>query len=81
LVRVILSPDLQRCANGARQVTVSATSYQELVTELLQRFPAMTAAVVGKHAIAVDGLIIQAPLLETFGGNSELVFFPRISGG
>jgi hypothetical protein len=31
--------------------------------------------------LAIDGAIIQTPLLEQFGQNSELVFVTRIAGG
>ncbi|MFT5335617.1 MAG: hypothetical protein ACI9GB_003536, partial [Halioglobus sp.] len=31
--------------------------------------------------IAIDGVMIHSPLLETFGPNSELVFIPKIAGG
>jgi hypothetical protein len=78
---VILSSDLLRYTNGAREITVSASSYRDLVAELLQRFPTMTEAIIAKHALAIDGIIIQTPLLETFKPDSELVFVARIAGG
>jgi hypothetical protein len=81
VARVILSADMQRYTDGIREITVSAGKYRDLVTELLQRFPGMNEAIVAKHALAIDGIIIQTPLLETFGEDSELVFVARIAGG
>jgi hypothetical protein len=81
LAKVIFSADLQRYTNGTRELEVSASTYQDLVLELRQRFPAVSEAIIGKHAIAIDGMIIQTPLLETFNRDSELVFIARIAGG
>ena len=81
MARVILSADMQRYTDGIREITVAAGKYRDLVTELLQRFRGMNEAIVAKHALAIDGIIIQTPLLETFGEDSELVFVARIAGG
>jgi hypothetical protein len=81
LAKVIFSTDLQRFTGGTREVEVIATRYQELLVELDQRFPDLTAAILGKYAIAIDGMIIQTPLLERFGKDSEVVFIAKIAGG
>ena len=81
MAKVILSAELQRYTDGTREFEVAANTYQSLVTELRQRFPALTAAMIEKHAIAIDGMLIQTPLLETFNSDSELVFVVRIAGG
>lgn len=81
MAKVIFSSDLQRFTNSTKEVEVSASRYQELVLELHQRFPALTAEIIGKHSIAIDGVIIHTPLLETFNSDSELVLTRRIAGG
>jgi len=81
VVRVVLSQELQRGAGGVREVAVAAGNYRELVAELCGRFPAITEDAVAKHALAIDGVVIQMPLLESFGAGSELVFVNRIAGG
>jgi len=81
MARAIFPPDLQRCAGGAREIEVAARSYRALVSELRQRFPAITDELIGRQAVAIDGIIFQTPLLETFNGDSEIVFFARIAGG
>jgi hypothetical protein len=81
LAKVIFTSDLQRYTDGKREVEVAANSYQQLVAELQQRFPSLTAVIVGKYGLAIDGAIIQTPLLERFGKDSELVFVTRIAGG
>ena len=81
MAKVIFTSDLQRFTGGAREVEVAAGSYQQLVAELQQRFPALTDAIIGRYGLAIDGAIIQTPLLERFGNDSELVFVTRIAGG
>jgi molybdopterin converting factor small subunit len=81
VARLTLPADLQRHTGGRAKVAVSARNYRDLVSELRQRFPDMTDEVIGRQAIAIDGVIIQTPLLETFHENSELVFIARIAGG
>jgi hypothetical protein len=81
MARVIFSSALQRFTNGTKEIEVFARRYQDLVPELHQHFPALTADIIGKHSLAIDGLIIHTPLLETFNPDSELVLIPRIAGG
>ena len=52
---------------------MSAGSYRELVRELCRRFPELTEEAIGTQALAIDGMIIQTPLLETFDAHSELM--------
>ena len=81
MAKVIFSSELQRHTDGTREFEVAAGNYRHLVNELRQHFPALTEAMFEKHAIAIDGRLIQTPLLETFNSDSELVFVARIAGG
>lgn len=81
MAKVVFSSDLQRYTEGAGEVEVAAANYRELVAELDRRFPALDREIIGKHAVAIDGVVIQTPLLETFNKDSELVFVARIGGG
>jgi molybdopterin converting factor small subunit len=81
LAKVIFPSNLRQYTNGTKEVTVAAGNYQDLVVELHQRFPALTRAVIEKHALAINGVMIQTPLLESFDQDSELLFVARIAGG
>jgi hypothetical protein len=81
LALVTLSADLQRYTGGISELEVAACKYQDLVVELRQRFPGITQDIIDKQAIAIDGMVIQTPMLETFDTDSELVFITRIAGG
>lgn len=81
MAKVVFSPEMQRYTEGAREAEVSALKYQDLVAELSRRFPTLTEDLIRKQGIAIDGAIIQMPLLETFRKDSELVFLNKIYGG
>lgn len=81
MARVTIPTDLQRYTGGIAETQVAALNYRELVAELSQKFPELTAETIRKQALAIDGMIIHEPLLESFGPDSELVLLPRIAGG
>lgn len=81
MARVVLSAEMSRQAEGASQVEVAARRYPDLVHELLGRFPGLSEELIRKQSLAIDGMIVHEPLLETFNANSELVFVARIAGG
>lgn len=79
--RVVLSPAMVRFTGGARAVDLDALSYRELVAELRERFTELPEDLIRKQAIAIDGMIVQEPLLETFRPDSEVVLVAKIAGG
>jgi hypothetical protein len=81
LATVIFPSNLQQYTNGIKDVVVAAGKYQDMVGELHHRFPALTKDIIEKHAIAIDGIIIQTPLLESFDRDSEILLIARIVGG
>lgn len=81
MARVIFGSDLLSQTGGLGEVEVTARSYRDLLLELQRLFPALADGTLEKLAIAIDGVIIHEPLLQTFGEHSELVFVPRIAAG
>lgn len=79
--RVVLSPAMARFTGGAREVDLDALSYRALVAELRERFDGLPEELIRKQAIAIDGMIVQEPLLETFRPDSEVVLVAKIAGG
>ncbi len=72
---------MQRYTDGRSEVVLAASSYRELIAELCSYFPSLTEELICKHALAIDGIIIHTPLLESFHKDAELVFFAKIAGG
>jgi hypothetical protein len=81
LAKVIFPSNLQQYTHGIKEVAVAAGKYRDLVVELHERFPTLKKDIIEKHAIAIDGIIIQTPLLETFDQDSEILLVARIAGG
>ncbi len=81
MVSVLLAPGMRVCTGGEVEVEIEATGYRAAVRELQQKFPALTDDMFAKCSIAIDGVQVQTPLLETFEADSELVFIPKIAGG
>lgn len=81
MAKLVLPADLQTCTDGKAEVEVCAVNYRDMVAELCERFPALTEEAIRKQAIAIDGMIIHRPLLESFREDSELVLVARIAGG
>lgn len=81
MAKVILSAEMCRQAKGASEIEVAARRYPDLVRELLGRFPGLSEELVRKQSLAIDGMIVHEPMLETFNADSELVFVARIAGG
>jgi molybdopterin converting factor small subunit len=81
LARVVFNSDLRRYTEGEREVQIDAGNYRELTRQLSQRFPALTETVLAKYTVAIDGVIIQMPLLQKINRDGEVVFVARIAGG
>ncbi len=81
MVKVVLSPEMRQQTAGVAEVEVAARRYPELVLELRRCFPDLSEELIRKQALAIDGMILHNPMLETFDGDSELVFVARIAGG
>ena len=81
MARVRFATDLQPHTGGAKHAEVTARTVRELYAELCRQFPGLTAEVLAKYSLAIDGALVAIPLLETFGENSELVFVARLAAG
>ena len=80
MAKVIFSSELQ-LLTGEDHAMVSATNYRDLVAELLLRYKKLSEGEIMKMAVAIDGVVIPDPLLESVSSSSEVHFLYRISGG
>ena len=81
MVKVYLPVVLRRFTKGEASVELEASTVRQLILELDRRFPGIGAEIRGGMAIAIDGEIIQEPLLERLEPSSEVHFLPPIGGG
>ena len=71
----------QQHTDGAERVEVEASDVRSLVSGLRARFPGLAPLLSEEHAVAIDGEIVNDPLLEPVEPDSEVHFLPRLSGG
>ncbi len=81
MARVVFSGALRRLADGASELEVDASNVRELVHKIAQRFPGISLELLSGMSIAIDGDIIQDPLLEPIEPDSEIHFLPAVQGG
>lgn len=63
------------------ETEVKAMSYRDLIQELLEKFPRLRGSDLQDLALALDGELIQEPLLVTFSSTAELHFVPKLAAG
>lgn len=78
---MILTGNLRSLAGDAGEIEIDATNVRELLRALEPRLPGIGQRVEDGLAIAIDGDIIEDPLLEPIGRDSEIHFLPPIQGG
>jgi molybdopterin converting factor small subunit len=81
MARVFLAPGLRPLAGGAQEVLVRASTVRDLIDALDARFPGMGERLRNGTAVAIDGEIVQEPLLEEVPPEAEVHFLPQIGGG
>lgn len=81
MATVFFAGGLRRHTGGLDRVVIDAASFRELLAALEARFPGLRGSLEAEMAVAIDGEIIQEPLLERIGSESEVHFLPRVSGG
>jgi molybdopterin converting factor small subunit len=81
VARVVLTGALRRFAGGASELEIGASDVRALVRALEERFPGIAVHIEDNMSIAIDGDIIQDPLLEPIGPESEVHFLPQLQGG
>ena len=80
MATVRFSSDLARYT-GETEVEVEALNYRSLIDELINVFPDLANSEIRELALALDGELIQEPLLIEFPESAELHFVPRLAAG
>ena len=81
MAKVFLPRGLRPLTDGIEQTEVPAANVRELIATLDARFPGIGKRLSSGMAISIDGEIIESPLLEEVGPDSEVHFLPSLSGG
>ena len=81
MATIVFAAEMRQLAGGLDEFSIEAASYRAALRELTREFPRLDEAVFKKFAVAIDGVLIQSPLLEALEPDSELVFIPKIAAG
>jgi molybdopterin converting factor small subunit len=78
---VVLTGSLREIAGSDAEIEIDASNVRDLLRELETHVPGISQKVEDGLSIALDGDIIQDPMLEPIGPNTEVHFLPPIRGG
>jgi molybdopterin converting factor small subunit len=81
MATVFIPPALRTLTGGETEVAIEARNVRELFARLDERFPGLRDRLGDAVAVAIDGEIIQDPLLERVEPESQVHLLPAISGG
>jgi molybdopterin synthase sulfur carrier subunit len=87
MATVYIPEPLQSLSQGEKQVTIEASSVQQVIARLEALFPGMEEALVEDGdlkphiAVAVDGEVSVRGVVERVGADSEVHFIPALGGG
>jgi molybdopterin synthase sulfur carrier subunit len=87
MATVYIPEPLQSLSQGEKQVTIEASSVQQVIAQLEALFPGMEEALVEDGdlkphiAVAVDGEVSVRGVVERVGADSEVHFIPALGGG
>jgi molybdopterin synthase sulfur carrier subunit len=87
MAKVYIPEPLQSLSQGEKQVTIEASSVQQVIARLEALFPGMEEALVEDGdlkphiAVAVDGEVSVRGVVERVGADSEVHFIPALGGG
>lgn len=80
-MQVSLNGMLQSAAGGAASVELEASTIDELLTRLVERFPAMQQHIDDGIAVAINGEIYRDDGTQKIPPDAEVFLLPRIAGG
>ena len=87
MATVYIPEPLQPLSRGEKQVTIEATTVQQIIAQLEALYPGMEEALVEDGdlkphiAVAVDGEVSILGVVEPVKADSEVHFIPALGGG
>ena len=81
MAHVVFLAAQRRHTGGVAEVDLPAADFRSLAAAIAARFPAFPVDELARCTVAIDGEIVDGPLLERLGSDSHVVFVPRIGAG
>ncbi len=81
MARIVFLPGQRAWTGGIADIEVDAANFRDVVAAILQRFPSFPEKELWRCAVAIDGEIVNKPLLEPLSTRSVLILMRRIGAG
>ena len=81
MVTVTLFGSIRAHADGQAQVEVQATTFKDLLDQLVRQYPGMKPQIDRGVSVAVDGLVYKEAWFTPIKPDSEVVLLPYMQGG
>ncbi len=82
MVKVVLtSGTAQQYTGGKTAIDVEASNVRQMVKALEAKYPGLGSEIETAMSVAIDGVILPDPFLETVNEDSEIFVLPKIGGG
>jgi len=81
MVQVTLWGSLTRFTDGAREVTVEASTLRELLDGLAQAYPGLKPQLDRGVSVSIDGRVYNDSWFQPINPDSEVVLLARLKGG
>ena len=81
MATVHIPPGLRQYTGGAESAEVKGGQIRHVLREVIEAYPKLEPILSKGTAVSIDGTMIQSPLLEQVGSDSEVHLVPQIGGG
>jgi hypothetical protein len=81
MARVVFLATQRRHTGGVAEIDLAARDFRALAAAISARFPGFPGEELERCTVAIDGEIVDGPLLETLRPDSRVMFVPRIGAG
>lgn len=81
MLQVSVSSSISHALNGATTISIDATTINELMHKLIERYPLIENQCTTGIAVAINGEIYRDNWGVTIPQDSEVYLLPRIPGG
>ncbi len=81
MAEVVIPSRLRHYTDGSDRITIEAQNVRGLFAALDARFPGLAGELREIGAVAIDGEIVNDPLLEPVEPDSDVHVLPPVSGG
>jgi len=81
MVKVAIWGSLRGATDGAGEVEVEASTFKQLLDELMRNYPDLEPRIKQGVSVSIDGLVYREAWFTPIRDDSEVVLMPLMVGG